>query len=300
MSKLHINRDRQNLGQFTPEQVSEGLAEGRFLPTDLAWREGMDTWQPLSTFADLPAATPSEEEPHPSSQPAAPQPPAETGLALPSWERYAELGVFKALLATIREVYTQPAPTFGGMKKTGGFQGPLVFSLVLGFACGLAGVLESLALARVVPGHLLAAGYEKGASLMQLVVAIPSMLIAGILAPFVFSGIYFVMIRLITKKTVAYETVFRAYCYVVGALSILNLVPVPPIPLAQITFAIFVLAIALPYQVIAMREAGELTTLEAVGVVLLPGVIFCFCCLAAAGAILALAGGVPGLQNLGR
>jgi hypothetical protein len=54
MSRIHLNRDRQSLGQFTPEEVAEGLRSGRFLPTDLAWREGMETWQPLSTVTDLP------------------------------------------------------------------------------------------------------------------------------------------------------------------------------------------------------------------------------------------------------
>ncbi len=300
MSKLHINRDRQNLGQFTPEQVSDGLAEGRFRPTDLAWREGMETWQPLSTFADLPAAQRAEAAAAPAPDSAFAAPPVEAGPALPSWERHEELGFFKAGIATIREVFTQPVHTFSGLKKTGGFPKPLVFSVVMSFICGLAGMLESLALAQAVPGHLLAAGYEKGMSLLQIAVAAPAMLIVGILAPFAFSGVYFAMIKLLTKREVPYETIFRAYCYVMGALAVVNLIPVPPITAAQMTFAFFVLAIAIPYQVIAIREAAGLTNLQAAGVVLLPGVFICFCCMAVIGAGMALAGGAPALQNLGR
>ncbi len=51
---VFVNRDRQSLGQFTEQEISNGLQSGQFFPADLAWKEGMETWQPLSTFADLP------------------------------------------------------------------------------------------------------------------------------------------------------------------------------------------------------------------------------------------------------
>lgn len=56
---IFLNRDRESLGQFTAQEVANGLESGRFLPTDLAWREGMETWQPLATFQDLPPANPA-------------------------------------------------------------------------------------------------------------------------------------------------------------------------------------------------------------------------------------------------
>lgn len=59
MAMIFVNRDRQSLGQFTEQDVSNGLADGRFLPEDLAWKEGMEAWQPLSTFTDLPPAGPA-------------------------------------------------------------------------------------------------------------------------------------------------------------------------------------------------------------------------------------------------
>ena len=55
---IHINRNRENLGKFTAQEVADGLKSGRFLPTDLAWQEPMPTWQPLSTFTDLPEPAP--------------------------------------------------------------------------------------------------------------------------------------------------------------------------------------------------------------------------------------------------
>ena len=53
MAMIFVNRDRQSLGQFTEEEISSGLGSGRFLPSDLAWKEGMESWQPLCSFAGL-------------------------------------------------------------------------------------------------------------------------------------------------------------------------------------------------------------------------------------------------------
>lgn len=54
MAMIFVNRDRQSLGQFTEQEISNALSGGEILPTDLAWKEGMETWQPVSTFTDLP------------------------------------------------------------------------------------------------------------------------------------------------------------------------------------------------------------------------------------------------------
>ncbi len=62
MATIFVNRDRQSLGQFTEQEISNGLQSGQFLPEDLGWKEGMETWEPLSSFANLPppgAAVPS-------------------------------------------------------------------------------------------------------------------------------------------------------------------------------------------------------------------------------------------------
>jgi hypothetical protein len=51
---IHVNRDSENIGKFNDQDVADGLKSGRFRPTDLAWREPMTSWAPLSTFTDLP------------------------------------------------------------------------------------------------------------------------------------------------------------------------------------------------------------------------------------------------------
>jgi hypothetical protein len=65
MGLIHVNRGGKSLGQLTEQELSNGVASGEILPTDLAWREGMETWQQVSTFESLPAPT---------------QAPAETGV----------------------------------------------------------------------------------------------------------------------------------------------------------------------------------------------------------------------------
>jgi hypothetical protein len=42
-----IARDGQQLGQFSEEEIRSGLFEGRYMPTDVAWSEGMADWKPL-------------------------------------------------------------------------------------------------------------------------------------------------------------------------------------------------------------------------------------------------------------
>jgi hypothetical protein len=55
MAMIFVNRDSQNIGQFTEQEISNGLQSGQFFPADLGWQEGMETWQPLSAFTNLPA-----------------------------------------------------------------------------------------------------------------------------------------------------------------------------------------------------------------------------------------------------
>jgi Domain of unknown function (DUF4190)/GYF domain 2 len=53
MAMIHVNRGTTSLGVFSEQEVREGLSAGRFAPTDIGWREGMATWQPLSQFPEV-------------------------------------------------------------------------------------------------------------------------------------------------------------------------------------------------------------------------------------------------------
>src|SRR5882757_6017549 len=63
MAMIHVNRGATSLGAFSDEEVREGLRTGRFVPTDIGWREGMANWQPLSQFTEFGAAAPGAPPP---------------------------------------------------------------------------------------------------------------------------------------------------------------------------------------------------------------------------------------------
>ena len=73
--EYHIGREGQQLGKFQDAQIVEGLKQGNFRPTDLAWTEGMSTWEPLGSLPQfqsiVSAAAPVEPEPPTSVTPAA-------------------------------------------------------------------------------------------------------------------------------------------------------------------------------------------------------------------------------------
>jgi hypothetical protein len=56
---IHISRDGDQFGPYSPEQVQEYLASGQLLPTDLAWYEGAADWVPVTVIAGGATAMPS-------------------------------------------------------------------------------------------------------------------------------------------------------------------------------------------------------------------------------------------------
>jgi hypothetical protein len=84
MAMIHVNRGATSLGVFSEEQIREGLRTGRFTSTDIAWREGMANWQPLSQFAEF--AVVASDAPPPQTGPTAittPASPAAAGTTEP-------------------------------------------------------------------------------------------------------------------------------------------------------------------------------------------------------------------------
>ncbi|MFM8904035.1 MAG: GYF domain-containing protein [Verrucomicrobiota bacterium] len=127
--QIHIARKGAQLGVFTSEEVRAGLATGRFITTDLAWREGMSEWKALGEWPDFAGAVPPSSPGFPSA--------AAERQPTPSWERGASFGNF---CATIKEVALDPVRTFDGMGP-GGFSRPISFtyaSLFPAWLCGSA------------------------------------------------------------------------------------------------------------------------------------------------------------------
>ena len=51
--QIFINKNGTQLGPFPDSQVAEMLRSGQVAGIDLAWSEGMETWKPLSSFAQF-------------------------------------------------------------------------------------------------------------------------------------------------------------------------------------------------------------------------------------------------------
>lgn len=67
----HVGRNQQQLGQFTEEQIRDGLERGTFLTSDFTWRDGMPEWKRLDQVFGFAAAR-SLSSPLTSQGPAAP------------------------------------------------------------------------------------------------------------------------------------------------------------------------------------------------------------------------------------
>lgn len=70
--KYHLARGEEQLGTFNDLDVSAGLREGKFKPTDLCWAEGMPEWKSLG--AHLQELNPDD------APPPIPEPPALSAL----------------------------------------------------------------------------------------------------------------------------------------------------------------------------------------------------------------------------
>jgi hypothetical protein len=265
MNRIHIARNRQSLGQFSPEEVTEGLASGEFLPTDLAWREPMETWKPLSEFADLPTVT-LEVTP-----PLLPQTPVEPELTLePAWERRKQLGTFSALVETVRQVLGTPVATFRAMRRVGGLSTPLFFYLIVTTVTTWAAMAYQLTVIMMNPeamlgpiGKSLSAASLIGIQILSM--ALAPMLLA--LIAYCAAGIFHVVFQLLGSSGQPFEVAFRAYCYAVAPASVFRLIPICG------DFLFFILAIVL--LIFSFRETLRVDGVRATIGVLLPSLLCC-------------------------
>lgn len=65
---IHIAKNGQRYGSYPLEEVNAKLASGELLPTDLAWRDGMEAWAPLGTLEGVSTSNPGEVPPPPTGE----------------------------------------------------------------------------------------------------------------------------------------------------------------------------------------------------------------------------------------
>jgi hypothetical protein len=230
--KIWINRAGQNLGTFTLEEVQRGLNQGQYVPTDLGWQEGMESWKPLAEFAELqmPMQEPEPAPPAPTfpSSPNLPPPLGQTTLAVfddvedgPAWERRKELGLVQALIQTWKEVLFNPNVSFLRMKTSGGYTAPFLFNLTMVVIYAFFTTIYQVLFSGVFAAAAGAA--HNGSNAMNgLSVGLPPLLNLGamiVLIPllvgftFVNAGITHLCLALFKGTSRNYETTYRVICY---------------------------------------------------------------------------------------
>ena len=229
MATIHITRGTTGLGTFSEEEVREGLRTGRFISTDLGWREGMSTWEQLSKFPEfatgaMPPPQPSETRSTitPAVGPAADTPAPRSGLP---WDNRAGRPFFNAFIETLQMVLSRPAVAFTAMKREGGLADPLIYALI-GECFGLAVyfiynmLFQSFGfLDRNNPVSHFAA---MGIGWILLLILAPIFVVIGL---FVGSAILHVCLMIVGGAKQGFETTFRVVCYAGGSVGPLLVVP---------------------------------------------------------------------------
>jgi len=282
MAMIHVNRGATSLGAFSEEDVREGLRAGRFAPTDLGWREGKASWQPLSQFAEFGTAPPAM--PPPPAAATSPISPAGAGSTsetpaprsgLP-WDHRQERGFFNAFLETLQMVLGRPTDAFTAMKREGGLSEPLLYALI-GGSFGLivyliySFVFQSLGIFASRNNPLLHL-VGMGIGWVLLVVFAPLLIAIGV---FVNAAILHVCLMLVGGARQSFETTFRVVCFSGGSVAPLMVVPLCGVLIVGVWGIVL--------RCIGLARAHETDTGRAVLAVFLPLIVCC-----GAGIILAI------------
>jgi Uncharacterized protein conserved in archaea len=265
MAMIHVNRGATSLGAFSEEEVREGLRTGRFVPTDIGWREGMANWQPLSQFPELgagaPGAPPAQISALATSEAAAPR----SGLP---WEHRQERGFFNAFVETLVMVLTKPGEAFAVMKREGGLGEPLIYALIGGSLGGIVSLLFSLGLQSAgffADRHdTFAAMAGMGAGSAAFIVLIPLFVIIGL---FIGSAIVHLCLMIVGGANQPFETTFRVLAFSQGSTGPLQMIPVCGGLISGVW--------ALVCTCIGLARAHDTDTGRAVLAVLLPLIVCC-------------------------
>src|SRR5882724_5991564 len=268
MAMIHVNRGATSLGAFSDQEVREGLRTGRFVPTDIGWREGMATWQPLSQFPELeaaaPGAPPAQISTGATSEAAAPR----SGLP---WDERQTKGLLNAFIETLQMVLIKPVAAFTAMQRQGGLGEPLLYAVIGGTFGGVFAITYNFALrsfGSFGDRHGAMEHLFGGIGWIFLLVLTPLFVVIGM---FVVSAILHVCLMIVNGAKQSFETTFRVVCFAEGSAS-----PLLVIPFCG-GFIVGIWKIVL--YCIGLARAHETETGRAVIAVLLPLIVCCGGCL---------------------
>jgi hypothetical protein len=281
MAMIHVNRGAASLGAFPEEQVRESIRSGRFLPSDLGWKEGMTNWQPLSQFAEFAAdfaapppaaATPPSQITVPTSAPSAGATATAPRSGLP-WERRDTLGFFNAFAQTVSMILTSPAEAFNVMRTEGGIADPLIFG-VIGGSIGaivwtlLSTVIHSLGWATAFSQRsslesMMGASLG-GAMIFVRIILTPIFIAIGL---FIWAALVHGCLMMLGGANKTFEATFRALSFAYGATALFCVVPC--------CGGVIALIWGLIADCIGISRSHETDIGRAVGAVLLPLIVCC-------------------------
>jgi hypothetical protein len=265
MPMIHVARDGAKLGEFTLEQIREGLGTGQFRPTDLGWQSGMADWRPLSEFvaAAAPGAGVSPALPLATAGAS-----AATGTGLP-WENRAQLGLVKAWFDTVSLLITKPSEAFTVMRPEGGLTDPLLFGLIGGCAGGIVSLLFQ-GLFQSIPGFSARNDALDFFGIgLWAVIAIYAVLMPLFIAFALFlgSGILHLCLMLVGGANRPFETTFRVVCFASGASNLFSMIPMCGWLIAVVYDIVL--------KCIGLSRAHQTTTGKALMAIFLPLIVCC-------------------------
>jgi hypothetical protein len=250
---IHIGRAGAKLGSFSEFEVRMGLKSGRFLLTDLGWKEGMENWTPLSQFAEFQPEPPALPEPPELD----PEPPPLLETAEPAglpWEHRAEIGFFPAFIQTARWVLFDPTAAFSQMFTQGSLLGPGLYNLLGGWFGLVISCLYAVIVTRAVPdvpppstsvSNLFYISPAKAVTELQFVILMGPVLVTTF--ALVASLIIHLCLMLVGGANKSFHVTFRVICFSYGSAQLLQIIPVlggVALPVWLILCCIFGLAAA--------------------------------------------------------
>jgi hypothetical protein len=262
MPMIHVARDGAKVGEFTIEQIHDGLGTGQFRPSDLGWQSGMADWRPLSEFAGVAAPPADNAPPLPLATAAAP------GAGLP-WEHRGQLGLFKAFFDTVSLIITKPTDAFTIMRPEGGLVDPLLFGLIGGCAGAIVSILFQV-LFQAIPGLADSNNIFKVLGVTPWVFAVIYAVVSPVLVAiglFVWSAIIHLCLMLVGGASRSYETTFRVVGFASGAGNLFYMIPFCGGFIAPIYTIVL--------ECIGLMQAHPTTVVKALVAILLPIVVCC-------------------------
>lgn len=273
-SQIHVARQSIQLGIFSPAEIVAGLASGRFLPTDLAWTNGLSAWKPLGQWSEFAAAS--------AAVPASPTDAAPVAASLIPWEQGKSLGSF---FATFKAAVFDPRATLAtGRFAFGDWLAYCYLALALSLPFQLVALFAFGDKNQQVAEMFMKMGLHEQAN--QVLAAPPQtkafQIIGLALAPLVYAfiGVLHFLGQKLFKYTVTLERTAAAYLLAFAALIILG-APLQLLGFNLLLQLAIVSLLLIPMVVVFFRILGAATGLSAwvqFGIACLVGFIVCCCC----------------------